>query len=89
MAIREGKRRNTSFQESLKKHIRDNGTLASLLYEYNNIIACHISAETIISATSEKITISPNNQENKNHIVKEFDLRILSIDEAEGELNAE
>jgi len=89
LTIRAGKRRNTSFQEDLKKHIRDNGTLASLLYEYNNIIAYDISEETIISAKSEKITIAPNNQETKNHIVKEFALRILSIDEAEGELNAE
>ncbi|MDW5499143.1 ABC-three component system protein [Pseudomonas lundensis] len=88
LTIRNGKKRNTSFQEDLKKHIRDNGTLASLLYEYNNIIAYDISEETIISAKSEKITIAPNNQENKNHIIKEFDLRILSIDEAEEELNA-
>ncbi|CQJ65058.1 TPA: ABC-three component system protein [Yersinia enterocolitica] len=89
LSIRDGMRRNTSFQEDLKRHIRDNGTLASLLYEYNNIIAYEISKETIISATSEKITIVPGTPENKNHIVKEFDLRILSIDEAEGELNAE
>ncbi|WP_336369315.1 ABC-three component system protein [Rahnella perminowiae] len=88
LTIRDGKRRNTSFQEDLKKHIRDNGTLASLLYEYNNIIAYDISAETIISAKSEKITTAPSNQENRNHIVKEFDLRILSVDEAEEELNA-
>ncbi|WP_328592276.1 ABC-three component system protein, partial [Yersinia alsatica] len=89
LSIRDGMRRNTSFQEDLKRHIRDNGTLASLLYEYNNIIAYEISKETIISATSEKITTVPSTPANKNHIVKEFDLRILSIEEAEGELNAE
>lgn len=89
LTIRDGKRRITSFQEDLKRHIRDNSTLASLLYEYNNIIAYDISEETVISAKSEKITIAPSNQEKKNHIVKEFDLRILSVDEAEGELNAE
>ncbi|HGB5919727.1 TPA: ABC-three component system protein, partial [Salmonella enterica subsp. enterica serovar Thompson] len=89
LTIRDGRRRNTSFQEDLKKHIRDNATLASLLYEYNNIIAYEISEDTIISATSEKITTVQSTQENNNHIVKEFNLRVLSSDKAEEELNAE
>lgn len=86
LRIRDCKRRSTLFQEDLKKHIKENGTLANLLYEYNNIIAHEISQETIISAYSDKIT-KISEPKNKNHIVKEFDLRILSIDEAAGELN--
>lgn len=89
LTIRDARRRNTSFQEELKKHIRDNAILASLLYEYNNIIAYEISEDTIISATSEKITTVQSTQENNNHIVKEFNLRVLSSDKAEEELNAE
>lgn len=89
LTIRDGRRRNTSFQEELKRHIRDNGTLASLLYEYNNIIAYKISEDTIISATSEKITTVHSTKEINNHIVKEFNLRILSADKAEEELDAE
>lgn len=88
MTIRDGRRRNTSFQEELKKHIRDNATLASLLYEYNNIIAYKVSDETIVSATSEKITTVNDTKENNNHIVREFDLRVISTDKAEAELNA-
>lgn len=88
LTIRDGRRRNTSFQEELKKHIRDNSTLASLLYEYNNIIAYKVSDETIVSATSEKITTVNGTKENNNHIVREFDLRVISTDKAEAELNA-
>lgn len=88
MTIRDGRRRNTSFQEELKKHIRDNATLASLLYEYNNIIAYKVSDETIVSATSEKITTVNDTKDNNNHIVREFDLRVISTDKAEAELNA-
>ncbi|MEM7953720.1 hypothetical protein Q4R36_18965, partial [Morganella morganii] len=88
LEIRDGRRRNTSFQEDLKKHIRDNATLASLLYEYNNIIAYKVSDETIISATSEKITKINDSKENNNHIVREFNLRVISTDKAEAELNA-
>ncbi|NTZ49034.1 ABC-three component system protein [Citrobacter gillenii] len=88
LEIRDGRRRNTSFQEDLKKHIRDNATLASLLYEYNNIIAYKVSDDTIISATSEKITKINDSKENKNHIVREFNLRVISTDKAEAELNA-
>ena len=88
LTIRDGRRRNTSLQEELKKHIRDNATLASLLYEYNNIIAYKVSDETIVSATSEKITTVNGTKENNNHIVREFDLRVISTDKAEAELNA-
>ncbi|AWF50119.1 ABC-three component system protein [Klebsiella michiganensis] len=88
LEIRDGRRRNTSFQEDLKKHIRDNATLASLLYEYNNIIAYKVSDDTIISATSEKITKINDSKENNNHIVREFNLRVISTDKAEAELNA-
>ncbi|EPO7998304.1 ABC-three component system protein [Klebsiella pneumoniae] len=88
LTIRDGRRRNTSFQEELKNHIRDNATLASLLYEYNNIIAYKVSDDTIISATSEKITKINDSKENNNHIVREFDLRVISTDKAEAELNA-
>ncbi|MGU5964130.1 ABC-three component system protein [Klebsiella aerogenes] len=88
LTIRDGRRRNTSFQEELKKHIRDNATLASLLYEYNNIIAYKVSDETIVSATSEKITTVNDTKDNNNHIVREFDLRVISTDKAEAELNA-
>ncbi|EPR3505367.1 hypothetical protein QZQ41_17210 [Serratia marcescens] len=88
LEIRDEGRRNTSFQEDLKKHIRDNATLASLLYEYNNIIAYKASDDTIISATSEKITKINDSKENNNHIVREFNLRVISTDKAEAELNA-
>ncbi|MCU3986972.1 ABC-three component system protein [Enterobacter mori] len=88
LEIRDGRRRNTSFQEDLKKHIRDNATLASLLYEYNNIIAYKVSDDTIISATSEKITKINDSKDNNNHIVREFNLRVISTDKAEAELNA-
>ena len=61
---------------------------SSLLYEYNNIIAYKVSDETIVSATSEKITTVNGTKENNNHIVREFDLRVISTDKAEAELNA-
>lgn len=89
LTIKNGRKRNTSFQEELKKHISENGTLATLLYEYNNIIASQIAETTSITATSEKITTAPHKENNIHHIVREFSLRILSIDEAQGELNAQ
>ena len=89
LTSREGRGRITAFPEDRKTHLRDNATLASVLYEFNNIIAYEISEDTIISATSEKITTVQSTQENNNHIVKEFNLRVLSSDKAEEELNAE
>lgn len=80
--------RYAKFQEELKKEIRENSILASLLYEYNNIIAYQIANEKKINISSDKITNIKNNLTSDNNIVKEFDLRILSIEEARGELNA-
>ncbi|EPA3422801.1 ABC-three component system protein [Yersinia enterocolitica] len=85
-------RRVSSLKENVIKNIKDNGSLAALLFEYNTLIADSPEGRSLMKITSDKITRINNENSllegDEYHIVKEFDLQIISKEEAEGELNA-
>lgn len=87
LTIHSDARRREYFIKDVQKNISENTILAYLLYEYNNLIVHDSAGLKSIHAPSAKIT-KTDEHELKNHIVRAFDLRILSRQEMELELDA-
>jgi hypothetical protein len=88
LTIHSDPRRREFFIRDVQQNISENEILAYLLYEYNNLIVHDTAGLKTINAPSAKITRT-DDHEMKNHIVRAFDLRILSRQEMELELDAQ
>lgn len=87
LTIHSNPRRQELFIRDVQRNISENTILAYLLYEYNNLIVHDSAGLKSINAPSAKITRT-DECDIKNHIVRAFDLRILSRQEMELELDA-
>ncbi|PPD49406.1 MAG: hypothetical protein CTY13_03470 [Methylobacter sp.] len=82
-------RKISHFKERLVKHIRLNHHLANILFEYNTLITGAEHNDINIIGSSNKITKSPNyDAQTPNNIVREFPVSIISLNVAQGELDA-
>lgn len=77
--------------EHIKREIRENENLLSLLYEYNNLIGCQLPRSFIVESKfteSFDSTTGSDPQSQQDRITKELNLNIVEIKAAEAKLNA-
>lgn len=85
--IRLEARRASLFKKKLLKQIQDNPHLINLLFEFDNFIALGDFSDLVVEEMKEKITCTGINDMRRFNIIKSVEMRIISRDIAQKELN--
>ncbi|UUE95079.1 ABC-three component system protein [Comamonas thiooxydans] len=85
--IRLEERRASLFRKKLLKQIQENPHLVNLLFEFDNFIALGDFSDLVVEEGKEKITCTGFDDMQRFNIVKVIEMRIISRDIAQKELN--
>ncbi|MBH0007391.1 ABC-three component system protein [Psychrobacter sp. SWN149] len=75
----------------IKQETKNNKTLLFLLFEYGNLIAAQITSSFVVESKITDVSESGNGNtlsEKENNITKELNISVITLEEAEGKINA-